>query len=113
MTHVANNCQMTRRRPAERGAALFVVVMVITLLTAVGIFAARSTSLVDAATGYGRQASQTIALADYGAKLVATELGEGRARAYFSSWTCGINIVPYTATIRYRRNLATLSITAS
>jgi hypothetical protein len=67
----------------ERGAALFVVVMVITLLTAVGIFAARSTSLVDAATGYGRQAAQTLALADYGAKLVASELGEGRAPSVF------------------------------
>ena len=67
----------------QRGAALFVVVMVITLLTAVGIFAARSTSLVDAATGYGRQASQTLALADYGAKLVASELGEGRAPNVF------------------------------
>jgi hypothetical protein len=67
----------------ERGAALFVVVMVITLLTAVGVFAARSTSLVDAATGYGRQASQTLALADYGAKLVASELGEGRASRVF------------------------------
>jgi hypothetical protein len=70
-------------RSSERGAALFVVVMVITLLTAVGIFAARSTSLVDAATGYGRQAAQTVALADYGAKLVTSELGEGRAQRVF------------------------------
>lgn len=59
------------------------VVMVITLLTAVGVFAARSTSLVDAATGYGRQAAQTLALADYGAKLVTSELGEGRAVRVF------------------------------
>ncbi len=72
-----------RARSNERGAALFVVVMVITLLTAVGIFAARSASLVDAATGYGRQAAQTLALADYGAKLVSSELGEGRAVRVF------------------------------
>lgn len=72
-----------RTRTGERGAALFVVVMVITLLTAVGIFAARSTSIVDAATGYGRQAAQTLALADYGAKIVASELGEGRAVRVF------------------------------
>jgi len=71
------------RHKRERGAALFVVVMVITLLTAVGIFAARSTSLVDAATGYGRQAAQTLALADHGAKLVASELGQGRAPRVF------------------------------
>ena len=68
---------------AERGAALFVVVMVITLLTAVGLFAVRSTSLVDAATGYARQAAQTTALADYGLQLVASELGEGRAERVF------------------------------
>ena len=72
-----------RARTNERGAALFVVVMVITLLTAVGVFAARSTSLVDAATGYGRQAAQTLALADYGAKLVASELGQGRSARVF------------------------------
>ena len=70
-------------RRSERGAALFVVVMVITLLTAVGLFAARSTSLVDAATGYARQAAQTVAFADYGAQLVATELGAGRAARVF------------------------------
>lgn len=67
----------------QRGAALFVVVMVITLLTAVGLFAVRSTSLVDAATGYARQAAQTTALADYGLQLVASELGEGRADRVF------------------------------
>lgn len=71
------------RRNTERGAALFVVVMVITLLTAVGLFAARSTSLVDAATGYARQASQALALADYGAQVVASELGEGRSQRVF------------------------------
>jgi hypothetical protein len=67
----------------QRGAALFVVVMVITLLTAVGLFAARSTSLVDAATGYARQAAQSVALADYGVQLVASELGQGRAQRVF------------------------------
>ena len=70
-------------RQTERGAALFVVVMVITLLTAVGLFAVRSTSLVDAATGYARQAAQTTALADYGVQLVASELGQGRAERVF------------------------------
>jgi hypothetical protein len=43
----------------------------------------RSTSLVDAATGYARQAAQTTALADYGLQLVASELGEGRAERVF------------------------------
>ena len=74
---------VTRQNAKERGAALFVVVMVIMLLTAVGLFAARSTSLVDAATGYGRQAAQTVALADYGTRIVASELGNGRAALVF------------------------------
>ena len=83
MNHPVAYRRIDARCQEERGAALFVVVMVITLLTAVGLFAARSTSLVDAATGYGRQAAQTIALADYGAKLVASELGQGRAPRVF------------------------------
>lgn len=78
MTEAPSNPHRT-----ERGAALFVVVMVVTLLTAVGLFAVRSTSLVDAATGYARQAAQTTALADYGLQLVASELGQGRAERVF------------------------------
>jgi hypothetical protein len=84
----------TRTRTGERGAALFVVVMVITLLTAVGLFAARSTSLVDAATGYARQAAQTVALADYGAHLVASELGQGRAERVFQLMDLGNQYCP-------------------
>jgi hypothetical protein len=83
MTRNVGQYQLAMHRNSERGAALFVVVMVITLLTAVGIFAARSTGLVDAAIGYGRQAAQTTALADLGAKLVASELGQGRAQRVF------------------------------
>jgi hypothetical protein len=77
------NIRRPTKTQSERGAALFVVVMVITMLTGVGLFAARSTSLVDAATGYARQAAQAVALADYGAQLVASELGEGRAERVF------------------------------
>ena len=79
--HADHNLSLPRR--AEKGAALFVVVMVITLLTAVGLFAARTTSLVDAATGYARQQAQSTALAGYGAQIVASELGEGRAQLVF------------------------------
>ncbi len=83
MTSTRSFSTLELQRHTERGAALFVVVMVVTLLTAVGLFAARSTSLVDAATGYARQSAQTIALADYGSRLVASELGEGRAMRIF------------------------------
>jgi hypothetical protein len=83
MSFPIRHYQLSSYRSRETGAALFVVVMVITLLTAVGIFAARATSMVDAATGYARQAAQTQALADYGSKLVASELGQGRADRVF------------------------------
>jgi hypothetical protein len=69
-------------RSRQRGAAVFIVVMVITLLTAVGIFAARSASLVDVASGYNRQSLQTQYVADYGVLLTAAELSTDAASAY-------------------------------
>jgi len=71
-----------RRRASQQGAALFVVVLVLTLLTAVGLFAAQSATLVDRASGYSRQAAQTAYLAEYGVLASAAELGSGSAGAY-------------------------------
>lgn len=70
------------RRQKQRGAAVFIVVMVITLLTAVGIFAARSASLVDVASGYNRQSLQTQYVSDYGVLLTTHELSTESASAY-------------------------------
>lgn len=64
----------TRLRPAERGAALLVVVLVITLLSAVGLFAMRSASLVDSATGYNRQLIQTSAMAELAVHAAAAAI---------------------------------------
>lgn len=50
---------------AERGAAVFIVVMVLALVTALGIFAVRSASLAEVAAGYDREAAQTSLLAQY------------------------------------------------
>lgn len=72
------------RRQQERGAAVFIVVMVVTLLTAVGIFAIRSASLVDVASGYNRQGLQTEYVADYGVLLAAHELSTQAVSAYTS-----------------------------
>jgi hypothetical protein len=58
----------------QRGAAVFIVVMVLTLLTAVGIFAVRSTSLADVAAGYDREASQASLVAQYATKATAAYL---------------------------------------
>jgi len=66
-----SNLQPSRaaRRPVsrqgERGAAVFIVVMVLTLLTAVGLFAVRSTSMADLAAGYDREGAQAALVAEY------------------------------------------------
>ena len=76
-------------RRNERGAAVFIVVMVITLLTAIGIFAARSASMVDMASGYERQASQAMYVSEYGALATLTQLGSGAAQAYVDQMDTG------------------------
>ncbi len=71
------------RQPAgrqdQRGAAVFIVVMVLTLLTAVGIFAVRSSSLADAAAGFDREGAQASLVAQYGISATAAYLGTGIA----------------------------------
>lgn len=53
------------RHRRERGAAVFVVVLIITLLSALGLFALRSSSTAVAASGYNRQLGQTHAITNY------------------------------------------------
>jgi len=53
------------RRRSQRGAAVFVVVLIITLLSALGLFALRSSSTAVAASGYNRQLGQTHAITNY------------------------------------------------
>ncbi|HEY5957590.1 MAG TPA: hypothetical protein VIV60_13585 [Polyangiaceae bacterium] len=65
----------------ERGTAIFIVVMVVTLLTGIGLFAARVTGSVDAAMGYARQSAQTRALAVYAAQLAPSLLSALSYRA--------------------------------
>lgn len=77
------------RRAGERGAAVFVVVMAITLLTAIGLFAAHSATLVDQAAGYTRLARQTQYLAEYGTLVAAAELGAGAADEYVAKLATG------------------------
>lgn len=66
--------ERSRRRRREAGAAVFLVVMVLTIVGAIGIFSMRSASLVDMATGYSRQSVQTTAMAEYAARTAATYL---------------------------------------
>src|SRR5690606_38428134 len=71
------------RARAQRGNALFVVVMVITLLTAVGLFAMRSASLSNLAAGYNRQGTQTLYLSEFGTRSAAAE-PVGKEQHYFN-----------------------------
>lgn len=66
------------RRPAERGAAVFIVVLVITLLTAIGVFAARAATLQTQISGFNRQAMQALAVADLGAQSTLSYLAAVR-----------------------------------
>lgn len=71
------------RRGSERGAAVFVVVLVVTLLSALGLFAVRSASMTNVTSGYNRQMTQTHYLTDYAVLLMAAELG-GEARQNYA-----------------------------
>ncbi len=61
-------------RTNERGAALFVVVMAIMLVTGLGVFSMRSAALVDQASGFARAASQGQYLAEFGIIAATAQL---------------------------------------
>lgn len=63
-----------RKRRDQRGAAVFMVVMVLTLISAIGVFSMRSASLVDLASGFNRQNVQSSFIAEYAARAAATYL---------------------------------------
>jgi hypothetical protein len=73
MTSRIHRSQSLRR---ERGAAIFVVLLVITLLTTLGLFAVRSSSLATSASGFQRQMTQTHYIAEYGMISAAAYLDQ-------------------------------------
>jgi Tfp pilus assembly protein PilX len=72
--HLVALLERSRRRRSQGGAAVFLVVMVMTIIAAIGVFSMRSASLVDKATGYSRQSIQATAMAEYAARTSATYL---------------------------------------
>jgi hypothetical protein len=62
-----------RARRSQRGAAVFIVVMAIVLLTGIGVFAVRTASLVDVAAGYERQSTQTHHLSELAGRAAASD----------------------------------------
>ena len=63
-----------RRRREQRGAAVFLVVMVMTIAAAIGIFSMHSASLADLAVGYSRQSTQAALIAEYAARATAHDV---------------------------------------
>ncbi len=78
-----------RKRRNERGAAIFVVISVITVLTAVGMFAAHTAGLNQRMSGYARQAAQSEFVADYGTMAAVNEMSSGAAPAYMQLVVAG------------------------
>lgn len=81
-----------RQRRSERGASVFIVLLVITLLTAIGIFSARSASMVDQAAGFDRQLVQTQFLTEFAGRAVSAELGDGAAKSYLDKVQLGSDV---------------------
>jgi hypothetical protein len=73
----AHNRSPSAARRGERGAAVFIVVMVLSLLSAVGLFAVRSASLADLAAGYDREGAQAALVAEYAISASAAYLANG------------------------------------
>lgn len=69
-------------RGSERGAAIFVVLLVLTILTAIGVFAARAAGLNQRMSGYSRQSTQTGYITEYGMITVVDTLFGPNAGAY-------------------------------
>lgn len=64
----------SRDRSGERGAALFVVVLAITLLTAIGVFAAHVTSFAQVASGYVRRSASAMGIAEFALSSVTGDM---------------------------------------
>lgn len=65
------------RRRQERGAAIFIVVLLITMLFGIGLFAAQSASLSTSASGHARQMTQAQYLAEYGILMSKVRMDSG------------------------------------
>lgn len=63
-----------RRARRERGAAIFIVLLVVSLLSALGTYAVRSASLAGLASGYSRQQIQTHYVADFAVYALSADI---------------------------------------
>jgi len=79
--------QRARARRDQRGAAIFVVMLVIVMLTGIGVFASRSAILTTTTSGATRQMTQTHYVTEYALGLTMGELSSKRKQAYVLSMT--------------------------
>jgi len=86
---VVTRAKALRAREGERGAAIFIVVMVLTLLTGIGVFAIRASTLAEAASGYDRQNTQNHYVGEYGLLGAVTELSSLRRDWYYAQMKKG------------------------
>jgi len=66
------------------------VVMVLTLLTAVGIVAVRATSLADAAAGYDREGAQAALIAQYGITATTAYMATARGGTILNQFALSV-----------------------
>jgi Tfp pilus assembly protein PilX len=78
MVKVSPCLERLRRRRQQRGMAVFLVVLVLTLVSAIGVFSMHSASLVDRATGFNRQNVQATAIVEFGMRGAATWLAPNK-----------------------------------
>lgn len=78
-------------RGNQRGAAIFVVLMVLTILTAIGVFAARAAGLNQRLSGYARQQTQTGYVAEYGTLMAVDEITGPKGQAYVDQMKKGVD----------------------
>jgi len=69
-------------RAGQRGATLFIVVLVMTLLMGIGAFAARSAHLATTSSGYVRQQAQARYVGEYGLMLATSLLSGSGGQSY-------------------------------
>lgn len=72
-----------RRRRGERGVAMFVVMMLVVMVSAAGVFVARSSALEIRSSGFVRMAGQTHYVTESGAVAVLAQMRRS-CRSYFT-----------------------------
>jgi hypothetical protein len=69
-------------RANQRGAAVFIVLLVVIMLTGIGVFATRAASLATLSSGFDRQMTQTHYITEYAVLTTTAELSTPRRDIY-------------------------------